>query len=132
MSKPSTAIKLAEQICSGMVELFHGSVRHTGRISWFTTDKAHAGYFGEVRSYQIGPLVAVAVSASDARIAEAKTQGVIEANELLDDYIGDLGADALVIEGWEGTGLCVYAPGAAFGAVEADEDDEDQLAWMND
>lgn len=129
----ANALDLAGKISSETVELFHGSVRHTGLISWFTTDKNHAGYFGEVRTYQVGPIVAVAVSMADKRIAEAQAQGVIEANEMLDDYLSDLGADALVIEGWEGTGLCVYAPGAAFGAndTRSDEDDEDQLAWMN-
>ena len=81
------------------IACWHGGQHDDAR--WFSTDEDHAWAFGDARRYVVSG-TAVHVHASDITSASG-----YDADADAYAYLAACGADMLVIDGWEGDGLCI-------------------------
>ncbi len=92
------------------VEIFayHGEDDKGGEPVWFTTDKAHAAYFGRVEEYDLKICKAIVLDAKrDPRLA---SECGPEADAELFRILGESESVAAIVIGWEGRGLTILYP----------------------
>lgn len=97
MTKPDTATEIT---------CYHGSNAGPDRASWYTTDRDHAAYFGAVTDHKVtyDPRYDLWITADQV----AHLGGGYEADEALYEIIREAGSPGVVVvEGWEGSGLCI-------------------------
>lgn len=72
--------------------------------AWYTTDRQHAAYFGEVEEVELCGIAARLDAEQHPRLAGVDGY---EADEIAQEILSETGADMLIMEGWEGAGLTI-------------------------
>ena len=85
---------------------YRGSDDHGREGHWFSTDKAHAGYFGAVEEYELCDIDVIVL---DASAHPALAQGGEDADDALFELIEENGAEMAVLYNWEGKGVVIYS-----------------------
>ena len=114
------SVKTKQALVEGKARLYHGG-DHSDP-AWFTTDKNHAEYFGAVKEYTLQADRVRIITQQESEVMGSGYEADAKLIGLLDGF------DAIVVEGWEGEGVCVFAPGL-MGASheEADCDSKESI-----
>lgn len=86
---------------------WHGGQHERPR--WFTTDRDHAGMFGEVRRYRISPRSVLEIDMTHPALRDEQGYELMgyEADAALYALLESSGVDAILVHGWEGSGVCI-------------------------
>lgn len=86
---------------------WHGGQHAAPR--WFTTDPGHAAYFGEVRQYRLYPRAVLEIDMTHPALRDEQGYELMgyEADDALYRLLESSGVDAILVHGWEGSGVCI-------------------------
>lgn len=87
--------------------VYHGGFHRDPR--WFTTDPEHAGVFGDVRAYRLRLQTTLEIDMTHTALRDEGGYELdgYEADAALYRLLEDADVDAVIVDGWEGEGLCI-------------------------